>query len=156
MTECAYQSCNRHIYKNSDKCILHCSKDDWFSEDTHGSRDWSNSQDKIKIFWETVRNEKMAQSDYDFNGVIFPEFEEYNSENIEEIKVNENKIYKAKGPFNFWEVDRNLIFDKKEKGEYLGSHLNYTFYFYGSLKGIAGASIPHIRMLEEKETSMLE
>lgn len=113
MTECAYQSCNRHIYKNSDKCILHCGKDDWFSEDTHGSRDWSNSQDKIKNFWETVRNEKMAQSDYDFNGVIFPEFEEYNSENIEEIKVNENKIYKAKGPFNFWEVDRNLIFDKK-------------------------------------------
>ncbi len=84
MSTCVYPGCSRTTYENNDKCIFHYEKDDWFIEDKHGDRDWSASQDKIKEFWEKIRDEKMATNDYDFSGFIFPEFEEYNSKHIKE------------------------------------------------------------------------
>jgi hypothetical protein len=63
----------------------------------------------------------MAKGDYDFNNYVFPYFEDFDSKDIEQTILDGNKIYKAKKPFNFWDIDKNLIFDTK------ATFLNATF-----------------------------
>ena len=29
MKECSHKDCNLEVFENSNKCILHCEKDDW-------------------------------------------------------------------------------------------------------------------------------
>ena len=119
MNQCIYKDCNRPAYENN-KCIFHCEKDNWFIEDKLSNRNWTK-QTKIQEFWAVIRNDKMAKGDYDFNNYVFPYFEDFVSEDIEETTLDGNKIYKAKRTFNFWEANKNLIFDSKV------TFLNSTF-----------------------------
>lgn len=119
MTQCIHQDCNSPVYGNN-KCIFHCEKDDWFIKDILGNRNWIK-QTKIQAFWTAIRNDKIVKCDYDFNNYVFPDFEDFVSEDIEQTILDGNKIYKAKKVFNFWDIDKNLIFDTK------ATFLNATF-----------------------------
>lgn len=71
---------NEFKYTNSkDKCILHCEKDDWY-EIKNNSRNWINSENKIKYFWNKIRNlitqvSEKEKEIVDFKNTIFPQFE---------------------------------------------------------------------------------
>lgn len=64
---------------NENKCILHCEKNDWF-EIEDNLKNWIKSENKIKYFWEKIRNLISSVSDkekeiLDFKNIIFPQFE---------------------------------------------------------------------------------
>lgn len=121
MSTCVYPDCNRTTYENNDKCIFHYEKDDWFIEDKHGNRDWSASQDKIKEFWEKIRNEKMAQGDYDFSDFVFPEFERtipFYRNRVAIVRDNRliayrKLIYSLDRDCDFWKVGQEIVFNNE-------------------------------------------
>lgn len=68
-------------FEQEDKCILHCEKDDWY-EIKDNKKDWSKSTEKIKLFWQEIRNiiseSQQGRSKFfpiPFNNIIFPKFE---------------------------------------------------------------------------------
>lgn len=69
------------LTNDSEKCILHCEKDDWY-EETKDGKDWSSSKNKVKIFWVEVRSiiaNRFGDNGYtsiNLSNVIFPLFEE--------------------------------------------------------------------------------
>jgi uncharacterized protein YjbI with pentapeptide repeats len=99
---------DEYFIEHEDKCILHCEKTDWYNE-INGVKDWTSSEDKIKLFWKTIRKIiKDAHWETDFNifgfldltAIIFPKFEELNCERYE---VDEG-IYEIENwEFNFFD-----------------------------------------------------
>lgn len=89
-------------------------------------RNWKNSKDKVKKFWEEIRNKiisNQAVNEYNFIGFVFPEFEKtfpvlstISFNDIEEIITKNNeKVYRLKkgvGDINFWKAGKELVFDK--------------------------------------------
>jgi hypothetical protein len=91
MCKCTQRNCNLEVFENSNKCILHCEKDDWYKKIDEKSqaymeikrlnllinKDWSFSNDKIDFFWNELNNtiekstlEKSLKCN--LNSVIFP------------------------------------------------------------------------------------
>ncbi|WP_299881375.1 pentapeptide repeat-containing protein [uncultured Cocleimonas sp.] len=68
---CTYEGCNFEKFESQDKCIFHCSKEDWL---TPSRRIWQKG--KVNRFWEELRNNKQ-QIRNQFIGFVFPCFEEY-------------------------------------------------------------------------------
>ncbi|MDZ7820019.1 MAG: pentapeptide repeat-containing protein [Aliarcobacter sp.] len=67
------------LTNNTQKCILHCEKNDWF-EIEDNLKNWIKSENKIKYFWKKIRNLISSVSDkekeiLDFKNTIFPQFE---------------------------------------------------------------------------------
>jgi uncharacterized protein YjbI with pentapeptide repeats len=67
------------LTNNTQKCILHCEKNDWF-EIEDNLKNWIKSENKIKYFWKKIRNLISSVSDkekeiLDFKNIIFPQFE---------------------------------------------------------------------------------
>ena len=50
MCKCSQRDCELEVSGNSDKCILHCEKDDWYDLNDNNEKDWSKSDEKIKYF----------------------------------------------------------------------------------------------------------
>jgi hypothetical protein len=67
--KCHIPDCPDTVYEN-DLCIFHCPKDDWFDIED-GEKDWSKSQDKIDLFWDSLQA-KFDIADYVYGGYIFP------------------------------------------------------------------------------------
>ena len=69
---------DKYFDAEQNKCILHCEKDDWY-EMPYALKNWSKSEDKIKLFWQQIRT-KIFQAEnekiLDLKNVIFPQFED--------------------------------------------------------------------------------
>ncbi|AXX88982.1 hypothetical protein CKA55_01390 [Arcobacter suis] len=92
MCKCSQRDCELEVSGNSDKCILHCEKDDWYRKSEYNNhKDWSMSKDKIEYFWtefhKIIRN---IQEPFfcNFNYIIFPAVEHcgYIKSDINKIK----------------------------------------------------------------------
>jgi uncharacterized protein YjbI with pentapeptide repeats len=102
MCKCSQENCDLEVFENSDKCILHCEKDDWYEVDDNGNKNWDNK--KIKFFWNQIKkglDSKLQELDDSpiiiietciYDSVIFPKFEEdiiYNEyDNLSEFGTN--------------------------------------------------------------------
>jgi uncharacterized protein YjbI with pentapeptide repeats len=102
MCKCNQRNCDLDVFENSDKCILHCEKDDWYEVDDNGNKNWDNK--KIKFFWNQIKrglDSKLQELDDSpiiiietciYDSVIFPEFGEdiiYNEyDNLSEFGTN--------------------------------------------------------------------
>ena len=76
MCKCSQEDCNLEVFENSDKCILHCKKDDWYDIDDNGKKNWDKSKEEITIFWEIFyKKYDSKQIVLGIKNVIFPEFE---------------------------------------------------------------------------------
>jgi hypothetical protein len=76
MCKCSQENCDLEVFENSDKCILHCEKDDWYDVDDK-NKNWDKSNEKITTFWESFY-EKYTLSQIQLFGikdVAFPKFE---------------------------------------------------------------------------------
>lgn len=94
--------CNRQFKddfydKEQGKCILHCEKDSWY-DILNNEKDWTKSEDKIKLFWQQIRaiiENRFEDEDYqrgaslDFSKTIFPKFEKQ----YEEVEEYEEGYY---------------------------------------------------------------
>ncbi|CAM3400093.1 pentapeptide repeat-containing protein [Arcobacter aquimarinus] len=68
MSKC---SCN-----DSDKCILHCEKDDWYEIDDNGNKNWDKSEGNINLFWKIFYEKyDSIQILFVIKNVVFPKFE---------------------------------------------------------------------------------
>lgn len=67
MCKCNQRNCDLEVFENSNKCILHCEKDDWleeFNEKTvliktflyNQNKNWLSSDTKINLFWKKFSN----------------------------------------------------------------------------------------------------
>lgn len=88
---CSYEGCDFECYENNDKCIFHCTKDNWF---TPKRKIWI--QKKVGEFWEAIRTHK-TQINNKFIGFVFPRFEKYECDfhqiiGDKHITVNHNEI----------------------------------------------------------------
>jgi hypothetical protein len=91
MCKCRQRDCELEVFEKSDKCILHCEKDDWYKRFDEKSdhykihkvlsplknNDWSLSNDKIDFFWNEFNNfiKKSTEDESlkcNFNDVVFP------------------------------------------------------------------------------------
>ena len=100
---CSIENCENECFEQEDKCILHCEKNDWF-EITDEKKDWSKSEEKIRLFWQCIQSDLNERYNHDNFGedigykcscinVIFPRFErEYEddsqADNIEKLGTN--------------------------------------------------------------------
>jgi hypothetical protein len=96
MNKCICENCDLEVFENSDKCILHCEKDDWnkYKETKEG-----------REFWEKILSEKIKKDDYNFSYIIFPYFY------FEKIEKKDNNFYTLDS-FNFFEKDKEYVFEK--------------------------------------------
>ncbi len=97
MSKCSCKECDLEVFENSDKCILHCEKDDWrakipdkelekiFSEKPILSAEYKI---KLELFWNIFKQQITEDKVQNFNNIIFPTNAEF------EIKELENKILK--------------------------------------------------------------
>ncbi len=70
---CSYEGCDFQCYDRSDFCIFHHDKQDWL---TDVRRDWkSNSEEKIKYFWNEIRRLR-NHINRQYKGFVFPKFED--------------------------------------------------------------------------------
>lgn len=51
MSKCSCENCNLEVFENSNKCILHCEKDDWH-EVENTSDDEFNLGTEIIYYWD--------------------------------------------------------------------------------------------------------
>ncbi|NTV22218.1 MAG: pentapeptide repeat-containing protein [Candidatus Yonathbacteria bacterium] len=72
---CSFCGAKDDYVRTTGHCILHTEKHDWFKTDD-GVRIWDYA--RVKEFWRTIREEKIAKNDYDFTHVIFPKFADEN------------------------------------------------------------------------------
>jgi hypothetical protein len=74
MSKCSCKDCDLEVFENSDKCILHCEKDDWYKHNNFNVKDekifinifgcvnnWKFSSEKIDLFWNTF-NKKLKEN----------------------------------------------------------------------------------------------
>ncbi len=106
MCKCSQKNCDLEVFENSDKCILHCEKDDWYKKFDENSQaymiiksfsplinnDWSFSNDKIDFFWNELNNsiEKSTleeSSQYNLLNVIFPSFRNNNYPKVSRFNI---------------------------------------------------------------------
>jgi len=116
MGQCSYIDCGFECYESSDKCIFHCSKDDWF---TPKRKIWI--QKKVGEFWEAIRIHR-TKINNEFIGFIFPRFEEYecsfNSPNGDKHQTNNYNEISSKNfglrdsYHNYYAYIQNAFFDK--------------------------------------------
>jgi uncharacterized protein YjbI with pentapeptide repeats len=83
---CSIKYCKLDKFNDSDKCILHCEKDDWYNE-SNGKRNWEKSKKNINSFWSEIHkslDENYTQEYgyktidkyfFPFDDIIFPEFQ---------------------------------------------------------------------------------
>ncbi len=113
---CSHPDCTRDKFENSEECILHCEKEDWFVIDKDGKKDWSRSKDNINKFWEDIRSFLLVEKNViSFDYFIFPIFEStYKCVNVKETKDENEKtlFYLFKNNANFWREGEPLKFDK--------------------------------------------
>ncbi len=95
--KCGFVGCEYEKFKNSDKCIFHCEKEDWYTTNTDGSKKWNDGL--VSEFWKEIREKKIKNEDYYFSYYIFPEFEEYSGIN---------------NPFNFFTFEKVLDFSNSK------------------------------------------
>ncbi|MCT7554386.1 hypothetical protein [Aliarcobacter butzleri] len=90
MNKCSCEDCNLEVFENSDKCILHCEKDDWFKYNNFNEKDekifisffgcannWELSSERIDLFWNTLNKTLKENIENNFlkftlKNIIFP------------------------------------------------------------------------------------
>lgn len=82
MSKCRCGNCNLEVFENSDKCILHCEKDDWFDENG-----------KFKEYFRIIRN-----NFYEQISIYFEHTKKLNEEKTKE--TIRNPFITIKGDFN--------------------------------------------------------
>ncbi|MEV9615830.1 pentapeptide repeat-containing protein [Aliarcobacter butzleri] len=112
MNKCSCNNCDLEVFENSDKCILHCEKDDW------------NKNKEIKEgreFWDKILLEKIKKDDYDFSYIVFPYF--YSAK----IEEKDNNFYTFDS-FNFFEKNKEYAFEKEVNfnNAVFTSHVNFS------------------------------
>ena len=122
---CSRKECTQNrfteISDTEEKCIFHCEKDDWYTENSEGVKSWNEKF--VKKFWEEIR-EKMEREKnnkcfiHNFNFFIFPEFEDKDkrsvNQNGERRSVNQNGERKtAIKDSLFWQRGEKLVFNKE-------------------------------------------
>ncbi|MFW2591316.1 hypothetical protein ACN5PC_05260 [Aliarcobacter butzleri] len=98
MNKCSCGNCDLEIFENSDKCILHCEKDDWFKHNNFNEKDekifisifgcvnnWKLSSERIDLFWNTL-NKTLKEN-------IENNFLRFTLENINFPAMDVNKSY---------------------------------------------------------------
>ncbi|MGE3300315.1 MAG: hypothetical protein AB7I39_07720, partial [Arcobacter sp.] len=97
MKECSHKDCNLEVFENSNKCILHCEKDDWIPKiSNEESKNFFSKipilspecKTKLKHFWYIFKQQITEDKVQDFKNIIFPTNAEL------ELKELENKILK--------------------------------------------------------------
>ncbi|MCG3680335.1 pentapeptide repeat-containing protein [Aliarcobacter butzleri] len=82
MNKCSCGNCGLEVFENSDKCILHCEKDDWFDENG-----------KLKEHFRIIRN-----NFYEQISIYFEHTKKLNEEKTKE--TIRNPFITIKGDFN--------------------------------------------------------
>ncbi len=90
MSKCSCGNCDLEVFENSDKCILHCEKDDWFKYNNFNEKDekifisffgcannWELSSERIDLFWNTLNKTLKENIENNFlkftlKNIIFP------------------------------------------------------------------------------------
>ena len=76
MCKCSQENCDFEVFENSNKCILHCEKDDWYEIDDNGNKNWDKSQGNINLFWEKFYEKyNSRQILFGIRNFVFPKFE---------------------------------------------------------------------------------
>lgn len=113
--------CDREVFENKDKCILHCNKDDWYT--IQNEKKFWNKKIKLAEFWKEIKLIIENISDnYIFYDIIFPIFEHITLYNavyknkkrssifqVEEAKyplVFNNCLFLGKAEFNHIIIDK--------------------------------------------------
>lgn len=142
MKECSHKDCNLEVFENSNKCILHCEKDDWrhkipykelektFSETAIFS---AECKTKLKHFWYIFKQQITEDKVQDFKNIIFPTNAELELKELENkiLKFNHCKftdIFYFNGLNNVQRVEFNsCIFGKSVKFEYIVFKEDFLF-----------------------------
>lgn len=75
--------CDLETFGNSDKCILHCNKSDWYEIDKDGNIDWIKSKNKRILFWNEINKYILKQNgQYESSGEIIKEVESESNSRI--------------------------------------------------------------------------
>lgn len=102
MCKCSQENCDLEVFENSNKCILHCEKDDWY-EDIN--KNWDKSKRNTNLFWKKIQEDldkKYEESFYEpevineiyiYDNLIFPKFQEdipYNKYEDNQVELGTN------------------------------------------------------------------
>jgi len=103
-----------------NKCILHCTKDDWFDITNTQTKNWNKSKDKISKFWSKIQNildSSRENKPIKFINIIFPHLEneyEYKPEYDEDgFQIGDNRVDMGTNfySFDYYENSVNKIFE---------------------------------------------
>jgi len=143
--KCSHNSCNYEIYDSNkeQKCIFHCSKDDWYSIQ-NGKKFWN--EEKVKEFWRRIREEKVTKKDYSFLCFVFPKFEKY--PNAKQLNLDSKEWELVQGIKNIESINTLILDDKIDGINFWRRNSQLVFekdvYFDGS-KFLDGANFDKIR-----------
>jgi hypothetical protein len=124
MIKCFHLNCDLEVFKNSNKCILHCKKDDWFTINEKNKRIWDEKI--VNQFWKNIRKYIKCRKDnytwiYYFDSFVFPDID---INILHKPTSKDNILIKD---FYFWEKGTEL----KLKGLVFFPNCEfYNFYFY--------------------------
>ena len=124
MSKCSCENCNLEVFENSDKCILHCEKDDWYSVDKKWNGKyliffWNELKEKTRNEISIVEKENPKLIKYNFEEInliemIFPyinydDFNFFKELGIKKINFIKCK-FKEKITYTYFENIEEVIF----------------------------------------------
>ena len=120
MSDCIHQNCQSEVYdRESQKCIFHCEKDDWFHINHKQELVWET--EKVILFWQQLNDYLKFASNQEVNSSIHTE--------ITSIGNGQSKKYIT---------IENIIVPSLESADNLDSSLEYYYFknctFVGDFK----------------------
>ncbi|MDK2040358.1 pentapeptide repeat-containing protein [Aliarcobacter butzleri] len=125
MSKCCCGNCTLEVFENSDKCILHCEKYDWYEEyesknpkyfdNTCPKNNWNLSKEKINNFWKIFNNSLKENIEKNvlectYTDMVFPAL---GNANYPKVRITEMKFLSLKNCIFLDAIDLSFFLSAK-------------------------------------------
>ncbi|MFW3399873.1 pentapeptide repeat-containing protein [Aliarcobacter butzleri] len=171
MNKCSCGNCDLEVFENSNKCILHCEKDDWVTKHDPSSDEFDLGTEviyfwdekKVKKFWKKFKkliekktNLSEKESYFRFDGFIFPKMDQNTFKDYTfdcDLVFTQNCSFE--GDIDFFQTifNRQIYFnDCKIKGKVsFGKSIFKDRFTFNNMKEIKEVFFKHTEFKEKVE-----
>lgn len=155
MKECSHLNCDLEVFENNNKCIFHCTKDDWFITNEKNIKIWNEK--RVNKFWEDLNSYIQLVKNNKIETKILGKLTRYGSGNSQElISIQKfiiptlNSLENLSNEIEYYFFDEcvfldDFIIDLKLRNKYLNLDFDFSksifqgkLEFRGNSSGIDG------------------
>lgn len=153
---CQHLNCNLKVFKNKNKCIFHCEKDDWFIINEKNEKTWN--KEKVNEFWSKLNSYVISVQKKELESSILGKLTRYDNNGSKELISIENfiipklnSIENLSEKLEYYYFDNctfmdDFIIELRSKDKYLQLDFNFLksefkgkLEFRGDLSGVNGS-----------------